>query len=210
MLGFYNVSVILTYLSLVFASLGIAFSLQGGERSVFGALLCLMFSGLCDMFDGAVAQKCKRNEEEKMFGVQIDSLCDLIAFGVLPACIALNLAGGNAFSRVAATLIMLSSVIRLGYFNVQEIARDKSMKRKTYTGVPVTLISIFLPMFLLLNLLFSIPQTIFAPLFLCVFAALEISRLPLKKPYGYRKIAVLALGVLVFVLTCVLGTRIHP
>ena len=56
MLGFYNVSVILTYLSLVFASLGIAFSLQGGERSVFGALICLMFSGLCDMFDGAVAQ----------------------------------------------------------------------------------------------------------------------------------------------------------
>ena len=77
-------------------------------------------------------------------------------------------------------------------------------------GAVFSIIKRFKSKFLLLNLLFSIPQTIFAPLFLCVFAALEISRLPLKKPYGYRKIVVLAVGVSVFVLTCVLGTRIHP
>ena len=47
-----------------------------------------MFSGLCDAYDGKVARMKKvRTEEEKAFGIQIDSLADMVAFGVLPACI---------------------------------------------------------------------------------------------------------------------------
>ena len=90
MIGFYNPSVILTYISLISASFGFSVLLGDGENSVFAALIALMISGVCDMFDGAVAQKVKRNEEEKMFGIQIDSLCDLVAFGALPAMIALK------------------------------------------------------------------------------------------------------------------------
>ena len=48
----------------------------------------LMFCGLCDAFDGKVARtKKNRTEQMKQFGIQIDSLSDLVAFGVLPACI---------------------------------------------------------------------------------------------------------------------------
>ena len=81
MLGYYNPSVILTYLSLIFASLGIARAMEGGSENIFVAVFLLLLSGACDMFDGAIAARCKRNEEEKLFGVQIDSLCDLVAFG---------------------------------------------------------------------------------------------------------------------------------
>ena len=49
------------------------------------ALFCLAFSGLCDMFDGKVARtKANRTEDEKRFGIQIDSLCDVVCFGAFP------------------------------------------------------------------------------------------------------------------------------
>ena len=40
------------------------------------------------MFDGVVARKCKRTEDEKRFGVELDSLVDVVNFVVLPIVIA--------------------------------------------------------------------------------------------------------------------------
>ena len=80
MIGFYSYTVILTYLSLVFAMVGIHLSVIGAYQWSF---ICLMMCGVCDTFDGMVARSKKnRTEEEKKFGIQIDSLCDLISFGV--------------------------------------------------------------------------------------------------------------------------------
>ena len=87
MLGYYNYTVILTYLSLVSAGLGITISLIGEGHPFLGTFF-LLFCGLCDAFDGEVARhKKNRTEEEITFGIQIDSLSDLVAFGVLPAII---------------------------------------------------------------------------------------------------------------------------
>lgn len=208
MIGFYNPSVILTYISLISASFGFSFILGGGEKSVFAALVALMISGVCDMFDGAVAQKVKRNEEEKMFGIQIDSLCDLVAFGALPALIALKLGGGNLISKLAAALILLSSVIRLGFFNVQEIMRDRTQKREGYLGMPVTLVSVTYPLFLILGLLFPEAMSWYAPAVLIFLAALEVSRFTLKKVYGKGKVILLLVGVAEFVLVCLFGGRL--
>lgn len=45
----------------------------------------LLISGLCDAFDGMIARtKTDRTEQEKQYGIQIDSLSDLVALGVLP------------------------------------------------------------------------------------------------------------------------------
>ena len=87
MLGFYNYTVILTYISLCSAVTGI-FTAIAGNGHPFVGTCCLLISGLCDSFDGIVARKKKdRTEAEKKFGIQIDSLVDLIAFGVLPCAI---------------------------------------------------------------------------------------------------------------------------
>lgn len=208
MLGYYNPSVILTYLSLVFATFGISRAMEGGDTNVFAAIFCLMLSGVCDMFDGAVAARCKRNEEEKLFGIQIDSLCDLVAFGCLPACITLSLAEHSAFSRIGAALILLSSVIRLGFFNVQETVRDRTERLTHYTGLPVTTVAILFPAALLIGNALELPLDLFAPGCLCLFSALEVSRLKLKKPYGAGKWIMLAAGVLVF--AGILVTKFFP
>lgn len=198
MLGYYNPSVILTYLSLVFASFGISRAMIGGNDNIFAAIFFLMLSGVCDMFDGAVAARCKRNEEEKLFGIQIDSLCDLVAFGCLPACITLSLAEHSVFSRIGATLILLSSVIRLGFFNVQETVRDREEKLTHYTGLPVTTVALLFPAALLVGNALELSPEKFAPACLCLFSAMEVSRLKLKKPYGAGKWIMLFAGILVF------------
>ena len=83
MIGFYDYTVVLTYMSLLSAVSGIALA---ANRHPIIATFCLLFCGLCDMFDGRVARtKINRTSDEKSFGIQIDSLSDLVAFGVLPA-----------------------------------------------------------------------------------------------------------------------------
>ena len=74
MIGFYNYTVILTYMSLVSSVLGMFFAcgLCGGQPHPEYAMICLMVSGLCDMFDGKVARTKKdRSEAEKKFGIQM-------------------------------------------------------------------------------------------------------------------------------------------
>lgn len=87
MIGYYNYTVWLTYASLLSACLGIGVSLHGAGHPYWGVFF-LLLSGLCDAFDGRVARRKKdRSQMEKKYGIQIDSLADLVAFGVLPACI---------------------------------------------------------------------------------------------------------------------------
>jgi len=84
-IGFYNYTVILTYISLISSVLGITEAFHEDYKT---AILCLAISGICDAFDGRVARRKKnRTEDEKDFGIQLDSLVDVICFGVFPALI---------------------------------------------------------------------------------------------------------------------------
>ena len=57
MLGFYDYTVVLTYISLVISVFGMTRALAGDFKV---AILCLALSGLCDMFDGKIARGRKR------------------------------------------------------------------------------------------------------------------------------------------------------
>ena len=72
LLGFYDYTVVLTYISLGISVFGITRALEGNFKI---AIFCLALSGLCDMFDGKIARtKKNRTDDEKSFGIQIDSL----------------------------------------------------------------------------------------------------------------------------------------
>lgn len=111
------------------------------------ASICLMISGMCDMFDGTVASTKQRNRREKRFGIQIDSLSDLICFGVLPALFVYSISGKNYMAFFVSGFYVLSALIRLAYFNVVEEERQEieGGKRTWYLGLPVTAAAIFIP-----------------------------------------------------------------
>lgn len=144
-LGYYDYTVILTYCGMIIAFCGILNII----RQDYGvALICLMLAGVCDMFDGAVASTQTRTDSEKRFGIQIDSLSDLISFGVFPGLFVYMIADQQTWVGMIAALYVLGALIRLAYFNVLEEERQQKTteKRHAYLGVPVTTIAILLPM----------------------------------------------------------------
>ena len=120
MIGVYDYTVLATYLSLAFGVSGILAAMNG---SPYSALLCLMVSGLLDAFDGRIARtKKNRTEQEKRFGIQIDSLNDVVCFGVLPGVIGASLGGGEWWLRASVLFYILAALIRLAYFNVTDVS----------------------------------------------------------------------------------------
>lgn len=206
MIGYYNYSVIATYVGLISGMLGITFTLNG---SISASLICLIISGLCDMVDGAIARKCKRSEEAKCFGMQLDSLSDLVCFGVFPAVIGFAIGPKNAFTVIAMLLFVLAAVIRLAYFNVQEIMKEpEEGKRTHYTGLPVTAAALIMPLFALCCALpFSFANYIYPVIMLCV-SGLFVSRLKVKKPYGNALYIMAAIGAVILALIIVFGGNI--
>lgn len=151
LIGFYDYTVILTYMSLVSAVLGMTFAHKG----LFGAAMwCLFFSGFCDAFDGTVARtKKNRTEDEKAFGIQLDSLCDVVSFGVAPAFSLYCMGVDSVPGVVILSLFCICAVCRLGFFNVQEAKRQQveSGSNKYYRGLPVTNSAIIFPLYYLLH-----------------------------------------------------------
>ena len=224
MIGFYDYTVILTYLSLLSACTGIIVSLAGPGHPYIGTFF-LLFCGLCDAFDGKVARHKKdRSDMEKNFGIQIDSLSDLVAFGVRPVAIGAAMLrwspimywlGANCPHWVyllvdgllIALLILfaLAALIRLAYFNVTEEERQKTEDgaRTYYMGMPVTTVSLIFPFIQLLQYIIPADVTLvyFATAALCGLAFLL--PIQIKKP-GLRGILLMvAIGAVEFALMLV-------
>lgn len=155
MIGFYSYTVILTYVSFASGVVGMFCAMTMHPQ---WAVFCLAISGLCDMFDGKVARRKKdRTEDEKSFGIQIDSLCDVVCFGILPIIICFQMGMRNVVGVIILILYGLAGVIRLGYFNVMEAKRqaETAEARKYYQGLPITSMAIALPILFVVSPMLS-------------------------------------------------------
>lgn len=196
MIGIYNYTVILTYVGVVSALVGIGFA-AGGDAPA--AVVCLMVSGFCDLFDGTIARTMQRDRLEKKFGIQIDSLADLICFGVLPVCIGRAIGLDRFFEMLPMTLYVLAALIRLAYYNVTEDElQNENAKRTHYDGLPVTTVALLIPMLYVFR-----PYTggAFRYLYLSwmlVIACLFLTRIKVRKlgMFGMCMAVVIGLGVL--------------
>lgn len=182
MLGFYDYTVVLTYISLVISIVGMTRALEGDFRM---AILCLALSGLCDMFDGKIARtKKNRTEDEKKFGIQIDSLCDVVCFGIFPIMICYCLGMRSVVGIGILALYGVASVIRLGYFNVMEEKRqdETTEPRKYYQGLPITSMAIILPFMYLLRRYCGSYYLFVINVVVVIVGVLFISDIKVKKP----------------------------
>ena len=208
MVGFYNYTVIITYLSLVSAGLGMLFSSQGNFKA---AITCLLISGLCDMIDGPVARTRKRTDLEKKFGVQIDSLCDCISFGIQPGVLVYFIAEKslNDVVRIIGLIVAicfgLCAVIRLAYFNVTEeerMEKEGSKKRTGYQGLPVTNVALIIPGLYNAKHFTQENNVVFAAIMvagLAITAFLFVYNFKMFKLNGKKLIPVAIVGVFMFV-----------
>ena len=194
LLGYYNYTVILTYIGMLTGFIGI---LAAFESNMIRALTCLMTAGVCDMFDGAIAATRERTPQERCFGIQIDSLSDLICFGVLPAVIVYRLNTPGLLAEATCALYVLCALIRLAWFNVDEQERQtrESAPRSVYYGMPVTLSALLVPLVYAVSRLLNAGADALMLSELLVMGALFLLPFPLKKYHFFSRFRTLFCGI---------------
>jgi len=154
LIGFYDYTVIATLLSLFLGTLGVFYAVNGSPMT---GLILLIACGTIDMFDGKIATTKERTAVEKRYGLQIDILSDMVAFGLLPIAIGYGAGLRHAAIIPIMALYAVAVQIRLAYFNVAQEARLQQGDRpfRYYEGFPVNYISLVLPVVYLLRGLFG-------------------------------------------------------
>lgn len=186
-IGKYDKSVIVTFLGTLSAMIGIYFILGYAEPKLTASIICLMIAGICDMFDGKVARMCKnRTEEDMEYGIQLDSLADMISFIAFPI---VTLFGVSKYfdiglqpivTVICVTLFTIGGISRLAYFN---LTATKSEPVKYYTGLPVTTTAMIFPLVYIFR--YILPEQVFVSVYLGVFvlvAFLFVFKFKIKKP----------------------------
>lgn len=193
LIGFYDYTVVCTYLGLGLSLLGMIQALQGQFQE---ALLLLGGALICDTVDGKIARtKKNRTDKERQFGVQIDSLCDMVSFGVFPSILCMSHGLKTGLDYFLLAFYCICCVIRLGYFNILEQSKPKDMKT-VYRGLPMVGLSVFLPLAHLLGIWLS--EGVFLWLLrgmLVGFGLLYIWDFPVNKPKLWQLIVI---GVIYF------------
>ena len=201
MIGFYNDTIWLTFIGMLSSVIGIGLAFEG---KLIASVICLMFSGLCDMFDGIVARTKKdRSEEEKRFGIQLDSLSDIVCFGILPFVIGVSIGADKWWQLAIMALFALAGLIRLAYYNVTEETRQQqtSEKRKHYLGVPITTSALTVPLLFCFRSLLDAHFPLAYTLLLLINGALVITPVQVKKP---SKLGLLIMFILGLIFTAVM------
>ena len=186
-LGVYHPSVILTYIGVLISLWGIFFS-----QSLYHSTVLLILAGLCDTFDGMFARRYKRSGLEERFGVEIDSLADLVSFGILPAKMYMLYFYRNGYiAFILISAYLLSVIIRLAYFNA-----TSDEDRMHFTGLAVTYSAFFLSAYIVAGK--CVGEKFLFPIE-CIYIFLTFGFLwnrKIKKPNLYIRLIFLILAVL--------------
>ncbi|HON86203.1 MAG TPA: CDP-diacylglycerol--serine O-phosphatidyltransferase [Syntrophorhabdaceae bacterium] len=127
--GIYILPNLLTSISLLSGFYSIISTI---DRKFIYASIAIFISGIFDMLDGRVA---RMTGSSSRFGVEYDSLCDLVAFGVAPGLLVYiwALKGYGRFGWLAAFLYVACGALRLARFNIQV----DNVQKKHFLGLPI-------------------------------------------------------------------------
>lgn len=168
-----NAANLITLCNMVFGSLSLICSINGHYN---WAIACIGLAGIADRYDGMVARHYKTDSP---IGIQLDSLGDIISFGIAPAILTYiavirQLNGfGLIFGTAMCILFIVAGAFRLARFNVQGMSPDGY-----FTGVPIPIAGALLSVSQLFRKVVNPYMNI---LFMILLAVLMVSRLRIRK-----------------------------
>ena len=140
----------ITAASLFFGFLAMKFAVEGrmaeaGTQHFLWAAYAILAAAVCDGLDGSVARLTRT---QSAFGVQLDSLCDMVSFGVAPAVVIYNFAlhSSARLGFAACFIYAICGALRLARFNVQSSVGKAS---GNFTGIPIPMAAMPLCAFLM-------------------------------------------------------------
>lgn len=112
--------------------LGVYAVIASARGDFVAAAVCIVVAHVCDGLDGRIA---RWTHTESAFGVEYDSLADLVAFGVAPAILTYRwaLEPWGTWGWLAASLYVACGALRLARFNVQIALAEK----RSFVGLPI-------------------------------------------------------------------------
>lgn len=160
---------ILTMSNLLLGMLSLLFAVQGKYHV---AALLIIFAALMDRADGKVARMFNVTSE---FGKELDSLCDIVSFGVAPAVLVwgLSLSQLGNIGYLLAVLFPISGAYRLARFNVSELDG-------VFQGIPITVAGGLLSLSVLANPKYEY-HIIFYSLTVIILSFLMVSNIKIQK-----------------------------
>ena len=107
------------------------------QRRLWLAFLLLPLALVCDVLDGYVARK--NRTRQSVLGADLDSLADVISFGVAPAVLGFTLGLRGGWDMLVLTYFVVCGVSRLARFNVTaaDLADEATGKVKYFQGTPI-------------------------------------------------------------------------
>jgi CDP-diacylglycerol---serine O-phosphatidyltransferase len=110
---------------------------EGTRRLLWIAFLLLPLALICDVLDGYVARLDRRRES--LLGADLDSLSDIISFGVAPAVLGYTLGLRGGWDVLCLTYFVVCGASRLARFNVTAaaLADSRTGKVKYFEGTPI-------------------------------------------------------------------------
>ena len=112
------------------------YAATASARLLWGAFLLVPLALVCDVLDGYVART--RRQRQSVLGADLDSLADVISFGVVPAVLGFTLGLRGGFDMVCLTYFVVCGASRLARFNVTAVAlADNTGKVKYFEGTPI-------------------------------------------------------------------------
>lgn len=189
-LWFSNAANYVTVFGLLLSLTGCSFALAGNLGL---SVTSLVLAGICDLFDGAIARRIERTAEEKRFGVQLDTVVDVVSFAVTPVVIVRCVLGAPWYALIVYAFYIVAAVVRLAYFTASALPEGETTR---YMGLPVTYIALILPVVLLVGW----PPLILGAL--VATGALFVLNVPVPKPRGiwYGVFPAVAIALIVLLL----------
>ena len=163
----------LGFLAIYFILIG---DLLLASRIVF---LCIFF----DSFDGFLA---RRNNNCAEFGRSLDSLSDIISFGIVPSFIFINYGNNSLLSLLLGAIYVISGLLRLSRFN--------AIDSEEYFGLPITIGAIFITLLFILEIPFYLYSIL-----VILTSVLFISNFKVKRPSKNGKFLVMFSAIFFFI-----------
>lgn len=130
----------------------------------------LLIAVILDTLDGKVAE---RVGQQNAFRQQLDSLADLVSFGVAPVLLYYILASSGVFITVILLFFIVCGMLRLARHNIS--------RKEDFEGVPITINGIIFPLLYVISLVFpaslSLWPAVFGIMGLLMVSSLRVKRL---------------------------------
>ncbi|MBU5438983.1 CDP-diacylglycerol--serine O-phosphatidyltransferase [Tissierella sp. MSJ-40] len=177
---YYVLPTLITYSNMMLGATAILIINNRSLKELRVSCILVLLAAITDKLDGFVARRLNMTSD---FGKQLDSLCDLVSFGLAPVII-----GWNMGINLLGSIGIVTSLIFIGA-GIFRLARFNVTKDDTYIiGLPITMSGAIMTIKYIMDYNYKLKGNIFAIapydniILMAILSLLMISNFKIKKP----------------------------